>query len=96
MLYYKRRLKVIPIMLNEWGGVGKTKLLSNNVSKITVHVLLQCHCPGRTSLQQPMSTNELEEFVLKETMLIQMEIKESTYTHGLQGLPSVHGLEGVV
>lgn len=43
-----------------------------------------------------MSTNELEEFVLKETMLIQMEIKESTYTHGLQGLPSVHGLEGVV
>lgn len=75
MLYYKRSLKVIPIMLNEWGGVGKTKLLSNNISKITVHVLLQCHCPGRTSLQQPLSTNELEEFVLKETMLIQMEDK---------------------
>lgn len=25
-----------------------------------------------------------------------MEMTEGTYTHGLQGLPSVHGLEGVV
>lgn len=82
-------------MLNQLEGWGKAiLLLSNNISKNLIHVLLQCHCPAGhhyNSIHQ-----QSEEFVLKEMMLIHMEITESTYTHGLQGLPSEHGLEGVV